>query len=110
MCIYAALPPVLTPPSEVQSHCTHVNWRNSPDVSCGDIIGYDVRLFDPDTGEEVIRREDARGTFHNFLLLDEDLVEKASTMVQVYLRVHAIIVIAIFVLAMQLVYYTVNFV
>ena len=76
--------PVLIPPSEVESHCSLVTWRNSPDVSCEDISGYDVRLFNPDTKEEVARRVDARGTFHNFLLLDKDLTEQKSTTVQVY--------------------------
>ena len=43
-----------------------------------------MRLFNPDTKEEVVRRVDARGTFHNFLLLDKDLIEQKSTTVQVY--------------------------
>ena len=80
---YAALVPALTPPSEIEAHCSHVNWRNSPDVSCGDITGYDMRLFNPDTGVEVTRRVDARGTFHNFLLLERELAEHKSTTVQV---------------------------
>lgn len=80
-----AAPPelVLTPPNEVQSHCSHVTWRNSPDVSCEDISGYEVRLFNPDTEEEVIRPVDARGTVHYFLVLDKDLIEQKSTTVQV---------------------------
>ena len=81
----SALPSILTPPSEVRAHCSHVNWRNSPDISCEDISGYDVRLFNPDTGTEVIRRVDARGTFHDFLQLDKDLTEQKSTTVQVCL-------------------------
>ena len=79
----AALLPALTPPSEIEAHCSHVNWRNSPEVSYGDIIGYDVRLFNPDTGIEMTRRVDARGTFHNFLLLEREFVEHKSTTVQV---------------------------
>ena len=75
----------MTPPSEVEAHCSHVNWRNSPNVSCEDISGYDVRLFNPDAGMEMIRRVDARGTFHNFLQLDKDLTEQKSTTVQVCL-------------------------
>ena len=76
--------PVLTPPSEVESHCSLVTWRNSADVSCEDISGYDIWLFNPDTGEEAVRHVDARGTFYNFLLLDKDLTELKSTTVQVY--------------------------
>ena len=82
---YVALPPLtLPPPSEVQAHCSHVNWRNSPDVSCEKINGYDVRLFNPDTGEVVERRVDARATFHNFLQSDKDLTEQKSTTIQVH--------------------------
>ena len=83
----SARPLVLTPPSEVRAHCSHVNWRNSPDVSCEDISSYDVRLFNPDTGTEVIRRADARGTFHDFLQLDKNLTEQKSTTVQVCLAI-----------------------
>ena len=86
--ICTALPPdhelVLTPPNEVQAHCSHVNWRNSPNVSCEDISGYDVRLYNPDTKEEVIRRVDTRGTFHNFPPLDKNLTRQRSTTVQVH--------------------------
>ena len=82
----AAVPPTsgpMLPPPEIEPHCTHVNWRNSPNVSCGDISAYDVRLFNPDTNETVERRVNTRGTFHNFLESDKDLLEKKSTTVQV---------------------------
>ena len=72
----------MTPP-EIEPHCSHVNWLNSPNISCEDISGYDVRLYNSDTNEEVVRRVDARGTFHNFLLSDEDLTGQKSTTVQV---------------------------
>lgn len=54
-----------------------------------DITGYDVRLLNPETGIEVIRHVDARGTFHNFLLLDKELVEQKSTTVQVKYQIQA---------------------
>ena len=50
---------------------------------CEHISGYVVRLFNPDTNENVERRVDALGTFHNFLPSDKDLLEKQSTTVQV---------------------------
>ena len=78
-----APPPVLSPPKEVRGHCSHVNWRNSPDVSCNDIIGYDVMLSNPETGVKLTRRVDALGTFHNFLSSDRILTLQASTAVQV---------------------------
>ena len=82
----AAVPPTsgpdLTPP-DVESHCSHVNWLNSPNVSCGDISGYVLRLFNPDTNETVERQVGTRGTFHNFLPSDKDLLGKKSTAVQV---------------------------
>ena len=34
------------PPPQVQALCSVVVWY-SPEVSCGDIIGYDVRFFSP---------------------------------------------------------------
>ena len=65
----AAVPPTsgpdLTPP-DVESHCSHVNWLNSPSVSCGDISGYVLRLFNPDTNETVERRVGTREHFTTF--------------------------------------------
>ena len=76
-------PPILSPPEEVHGHCSHVTWRNSPDVSCNDIIGYDVMLSNPETGVIVTRRVDALGTFHNFLSSDKNVTVQASSTVQV---------------------------
>ena len=70
----------MTPPSEIEAHCSHINWRNSPDISC---TGYDVRLFNPDAEIKVTRCVDAQGTFHNFLLLERGLAEHKLTTVQV---------------------------
>ena len=81
--MHVAPPPTLPPPSEVQVYCSLVIWRNSPNISYEKINGYDVRLFNPDTAEEVIRQVDDRGTFHNFLLSDKALTEQKSTTVQV---------------------------
>ena len=77
--------PILrSPPYEVQGYCSHINWRSSPDIPCEDISGYDVRLFNPTTGMEVIRRVDASGTFYNLLAIDKDM-KNESTIFQVCL-------------------------
>lgn len=72
----------LSPPLEVQGYCSHINWRNPPDTSCKDISGYDMRLYNPDTGLDVTRRVDIQGTFYNLLAIDEPL-KNYSTIVQV---------------------------
>ena len=81
------LPPItatehLSAPSVVEGYCSHVYWRNSPDVLCKDVRGYDVRLFNPDTGAEVVRRVDSHGTFYSLQAADEAL-KSESTLFQV---------------------------
>ena len=73
----------LSPPYEVQGYCSHINWRNSPNVSCEDISGYDVRLFNPNSGLDVTRRVGVHGTFYSLLAIDKAL-KNDSTTFQVY--------------------------
>ena len=68
----------LSAPYEVQGYCSHINWRNSPNISCDDISGYDVRLYNPNFGLNVTRRVDAHGTFYNLLAIDEALKNDAT--------------------------------
>lgn len=73
------------PPSEVQIHCPIVAWRHPSNVSCDVIVGYDIRLHNPNTGQESVRMYshlDHYGTFHiieddinHFLLTDETEVQ-----------------------------------
>ena len=82
------LPPIiatehLSAPSVVEGYCSHVYWRNSPDVLCKDVRGYDVRLFNPDTGAEVVRRVDSRGTFYS-LQADDEALKSEATLFQVH--------------------------
>ena len=57
-------------PPEVQGLCSVVVW-NSPEVSCEDISGYDVRLYSPrSVYQNVTRRVVANGTY--YIIKDED--------------------------------------
>ena len=77
-------------PVEVQAFCSHVVWRNSPNISCDIINGYDVRLVNPTTNQSVIRRVDASSTFYHLHQIDDAPLKTDSTNVQVDLsRWHA---------------------
>ena len=64
---------MITPPPapEVQALCSVVVWYN-PEISCEDINGYDVRLYNPQLAgqQNVTRHVDAKGTF--YIINDED--------------------------------------
>ena len=64
---------IAAPPPQVQALCSVVVWY-SPEVSCGDIIGYDVRFFHPQLlTQNVTRRVGANGTFH--IVQEEDKLD-----------------------------------
>ena len=63
----------MIPPPQVQALCSVVVW-NTPEVSCGDIVGYDVRFFHPQLlTKNVTRRVGANGTFH--IVQEEDKLD-----------------------------------
>ena len=70
------------PPPQVQALCSVVVWY-SPEVSCEEIIGYDVRLYHPQMDvQNVTRRVGANRTF--YVIQDEDrLINKQELYVQV---------------------------
>ena len=71
------------PPSlpEVQGLCSLVVWY-SPAVSCEGIVGYDVRLYSPQSVyQNLTRRVGANGTF--YIIKNEDKLAVAETYVQV---------------------------
>lgn len=77
----AELPPA---PVDVQTSCDLVIWRNAPNTSFEDIDGYDVKLINSATNEELVKHLDASATF--YILDDEDeTVKHESTLVQVCL-------------------------
>ena len=59
-------------------------WRNPLGVSCGDIVRYEVRLFNPTTDEVEFRQTSADGTFYSLRLLDDDPYFHEDTQFQVY--------------------------
>ena len=78
---------ILGPP-QVQAFCSVVVWGN-PQLPCDDIIGYEVRLYDPDSGQEVHRSVDNYSTY--YVTNDEDKLqvelEKAYTQVRVFISI-----------------------
>lgn len=73
----------LSPLGEVHGFCSHINWRNNPGVSCGDIMGYQVKLINPSTRKDVIRKVDNLGTFYA-LVKDDEEYKQVDTEVQVF--------------------------
>ena len=70
------------PPLGIQGLCTVVVWY-SPEVSCEDINGYEVRLYNPQSAHlNVTRRTGANGTF--YIVDEEKLVSSDETYVQVF--------------------------
>ena len=81
MCLFAApLPPK---PVDVQSFCSHILWRNPPNTSFDQITGYDVRLSDPESNEQVTRRVNSSGTFYSLQQMDDAFLKKDTTVIQV---------------------------
>ena len=78
----------MAPPSEIMAFCTHIVWRNSPQVACQDILAYHVRFISPNT--DLTRTVDAHGTFYN-LLLEEEFLKTEFTNFQVHTGGHAYI-------------------
>ena len=77
---HAAPPP---PPVHVQGFCSHVVWRNSPNISCDIISGYDIRLVNPAINQNVTRHVDVFATFFSLHPLDDSPLKSQSTTVQV---------------------------
>ena len=72
-------------PREVHGFCSHINWRNVPGIHCGDIMGYQVKLINPNAkrDSDVVRTVDNLGTFYTLAKDDEDY-KRADTEVQVF--------------------------
>ena len=67
--IYAV--PVLPELEDVRVSCYQVTWRNTLDVPCDSIAGYDIRMYDSATKKSVTRRLDPYGTYYNFHPVDD---------------------------------------
>ena len=76
----------LIAPPPVQTFCSVVVW-SGPQLPCDDIMGYEVRLYDPDSGKEVNRSVDSYSTY--YIIKDEDKlqVELEKAYVQVRLLI-----------------------
>ena len=65
------------PSPEVQALCTVVVWYR-PQLPCGSISGYNVRLFNPQmTRQSTVRYVGSNGTF--YIIKDEDRQDRVDT-------------------------------
>ena len=71
------LPPA---PVDVQTTCDLIIWRNAPNISYDDIIGYDIQLVNSATKEERILHLEASATFY---ILEDETFKHESTFLQV---------------------------
>ena len=80
--------PVEVPPApvDVKTLCTVVIWRNAPNISYEDISGYDVRLINLDTHQDMIQRVDASATFYSLDSIEDESFQTESTAVQVHIQ------------------------
>ena len=78
----------LTGPPSVHTVCSVVVWSN-PQLPCDDIMGYEVRLYNPDSGHEVSRLVASYSTY--YATTDEDKLQielnKAYVQVRIFIFV-----------------------
>ena len=83
-------PTELSPaPVDVQTSCNLIIWRNAPNISYEDIIGYEIRLINLVNNEEVMIDLDASATFYNLDELENETIKHESTFIQVIIQCHA---------------------
>ena len=61
-------------------------WSN-PQLPCDDITGYEVRLYNPDSGKEVSRSVDSYSTYYTIKDKDRLQVELENAYVQVRMSI-----------------------
>lgn len=66
----------------VQTFCFVVVW-NHPNLPCDDIMGYEVRLYNPGSGQEVIHQVSRLSTYYAIRDRDKLQVELKEAHVQV---------------------------
>ena len=80
------LPPA---PVDVQTSCNLIIWRNAPNISYEDIIGYEIKLINLANNEEVMIDLDASATFYDLDELEDETIKHESTFIQVIIQCHA---------------------
>ena len=75
-------------PPPLETFCSVVVWSN-PQLPCDDIMGYEVRLYDPDSGHEVSHSVAGYSTYYT--ITDEDKLQmelkKAYVQVRIFIFV-----------------------
>ena len=56
---------------DIQSFCSVVVW-SSPQLPCEDIVGYEVRLYNPSSGQVV--QHQVRGLSTHYIITDQDKI------------------------------------
>ncbi len=69
-------------PPPVQTFCSVVVWSN-PQLPCHDIMAYEVRLYNPNSGKEVNRSVDSYSTYYTIKDEDKLQIELENAYVQV---------------------------
>ena len=71
ICTECHQPEPLPPPVDIQTSCDLVVWRNAPNISYDDIIGYEIQFINSVTNEKVTKLLDSSATFYNLNNLNE---------------------------------------
>ena len=85
------LPPA---PVDIQTFCSLIIWRNADNITYEDITGYEIKLINMATNEEVNISLDASATFYSLDKLEDETLKHEATMIQVVmiqLGLHAMI-------------------
>ena len=70
-------------PVDVQISCNLILWRNAPNISHEDIVGYNIKLINLAINKEVIIDLNASATFYNLDELEDETLKHESTFIQV---------------------------
>lgn len=76
-------PQLTAAPTNVEGFCSHVVWRIPSGVSCEEVDHYEVRLYNPTTGQEDTRISPADGTFYSLPKSGNEAFQHKDTQFQV---------------------------
>jgi hypothetical protein len=79
------LPPA---PVHIQTSCSLIIWRNAPNISYEDIIGYEIKLINLATNKEVNISLDASATFYDLDELEDETFKHELTFIQVIIQLY----------------------
>ena len=80
--------PILGPPP-VQTFCLAIGWSN-PQFPCDDIMGYEVRLYNPNSGQAV--EYQVGGFSTHYIITNEDKIQVDIEEAYVQVRIMSYII------------------